>query len=115
MHNLVDEAVHLASGCQLAGFRHVVGTLWEVHDQCCLDVAQIFYETLRDEGMTDEAVAKALHKAVRTLRDRAIERVKISRAMMEGPRDAELVEEMKEIDLSVADPWSWAPYIHFGM
>ncbi|KAH6616261.1 CHAT domain-containing protein [Boeremia exigua] len=61
---LVDEAVHLAGSLQLAGFRHVIGTLWEVKDSHCVEAAQIVYETIRDEGMTDTAKdAKRLLKA----------------------------------------------------
>lgn len=66
---LVDEGIHLISACQLAGFRHVIGTLWAVSDQHCADVSRVVYETLRAEGMTDEAVCKGLHKAMRALRD----------------------------------------------
>ncbi|KAF2792066.1 hypothetical protein K505DRAFT_388192, partial [Melanomma pulvis-pyrius CBS 109.77] len=32
VNRLVDEGIHLASAFQLAGFRHVIGTLWEVSD-----------------------------------------------------------------------------------
>ncbi|RHZ62534.1 CHAT domain-containing protein [Aspergillus thermomutatus] len=66
---LVDEAVHLVGACQLAGFRHVVGTLWAVSDRHSVDVARVFYETLRDEGMTDYAVCKGVHLAICRLRD----------------------------------------------
>ncbi|KAF2623329.1 hypothetical protein BU25DRAFT_478129, partial [Macroventuria anomochaeta] len=38
---LVDEEIHLVSACQLAGFRHVVGTLREVLDKHCVDVARV--------------------------------------------------------------------------
>ncbi|RYP69875.1 hypothetical protein DL771_005818 [Monosporascus sp. 5C6A] len=75
VQSLVDESIHLISACQLAGFRHVIGTLWEVSDKLSVEVAGIFYETLYAEGMADgsmradEAVCKALHRAVRTLRD----------------------------------------------
>jgi len=65
---LADEGIHLVSAFQLAGFRHVVGTLWEVSDKHCVDVARVLYETLRDEGMTDVAVCRGLHRAVRALR-----------------------------------------------
>ena len=34
--SLVDESIHLISACQLAGFRHVIGTLWEVNDESCV-------------------------------------------------------------------------------
>ncbi|KAJ5740123.1 hypothetical protein N7533_012907 [Penicillium manginii] len=67
-NRLADEGVHLVSAFQLAGFRHVVGTLWEVSDKHCVDVARVLYETLRDEGMTDVAVCRGLHRALRELR-----------------------------------------------
>ncbi|KAI1649557.1 CHAT domain-containing protein [Daldinia loculata] len=53
---LADEAIHRVGTLQLAGFRHVVGTLWKVSDKHCADVARILYETLQAEGMTDIAV-----------------------------------------------------------
>jgi CHAT domain-containing protein len=57
---------------QLAGFRHVVRTLWEVSDKHCVDVARVLYETMRDEGMTNLAVCRRLRLAVRALRDEGI-------------------------------------------
>jgi hypothetical protein len=69
---LMDENVHLISSFRLAGFRHVVGTLWEVQDEYCVDVARIFYETLRDEGISDNAVCLGLHRATMTLRNRVV-------------------------------------------
>ncbi|KAH8751864.1 CHAT domain-containing protein [Hyaloscypha sp. PMI_1271] len=68
----IDENIHLTNAFQLAGFRHVIGTLWEVSDPHCVKVAKILYETIRDEGMKDEAVSRGLHKAIRTLRDEVI-------------------------------------------
>ncbi|KAH7129707.1 CHAT domain-containing protein, partial [Dactylonectria estremocensis] len=61
---LADEGIHLVSAFQLAGFRHVVGTLWEVSDKHCVDVARVLYETMRDDGMMDVAVCRVLHQAV---------------------------------------------------
>ncbi|KAF3930121.1 hypothetical protein ABW19_dt0207115 [Dactylella cylindrospora] len=69
---VIGEGVHLISACQLSGFRHVVGTLWEVNDSHCVGVADIFYQTLRDEGVTDKAVAIGLHRAVIALRNESI-------------------------------------------
>lgn len=69
-YRLIGESIHLVSACQLAGFRHVVGTLWEVSDELCVDVAQILYSTLEEKSLTDEAVALGLHRALRCLRDR---------------------------------------------
>ncbi|RYP54761.1 hypothetical protein DL769_010292 [Monosporascus sp. CRB-8-3] len=102
---LADEGIHLVSALQLAGFRHVVGTLWEVSDRHCVDVARVLYETLRDEGMTDAAVCRGLHRAVRVLRDGRIER--------EGEgRDAKLLG-MGTQARGQTNPY-WIPYVHFG-
>ena len=70
--DLDDEGINLISACQLAGFRHVIGTLWEVSDRYCVRVARTVYETLRDEGLTDAAVARGLHRATKELRDESI-------------------------------------------
>lgn len=78
---LVDEGIHLASAFQLAGFRHVIGTLWEVSDSHCVNAAEVVYKTIRDEGMTDTTVCRGLHRAVRALREG---RVKKTMAMDEG-------------------------------
>ncbi|KAK0611676.1 CHAT domain-containing protein [Immersiella caudata] len=107
---LADEGIHLVSAFQLAGFRHVVGTLWEVSDKHCVDVARVLYETLRDEGMTDVAVCRGLHRAVRALRYSGIrgEKEKEERA-----RDATLEFSESRVQ-TMADPY-WVPYIHFGV
>ncbi|KAI0409253.1 CHAT domain-containing protein [Xylaria palmicola] len=67
--DLIDEGIHLSGAFHLAGFRNIVGTLWEVSDSHCVDVARVVYETLRDVGLTDHAVCLGLHHAVRALRD----------------------------------------------
>ncbi|KAF3938038.1 hypothetical protein ABW19_dt0200828 [Dactylella cylindrospora] len=70
--NLLDEGIHLISAFQLAGFRHVIGTLWQVHDDCCVEVAQLFYKHIAHGGMTDRSVCIALHKTILELRNRWI-------------------------------------------
>ncbi|MCX4791748.1 MULTISPECIES: CHAT domain-containing protein [unclassified Streptomyces] len=69
--NLADEAIHLTSAFQLAGFPHVVGTLWEIDDQIAVTVADTFYTHLRTpDGTIDTSrAARALHQAVRGVRD----------------------------------------------
>jgi CHAT domain-containing protein len=67
--NLVDEGIHLVSALQLAGFKHVIGTLWEVSDKHSVDVTRHLYETLEKEGLNDTAVCRGLHRALRSIRD----------------------------------------------
>jgi len=68
---LIDEAIHLTSAFQLAGFPHVIGTLWEIDDRLALEVADGFYTALHTgSGALDTSrAAAALHQAVRQLRD----------------------------------------------
>ncbi|MEV0690747.1 CHAT domain-containing protein [Streptomyces sp. NPDC050388] len=68
---LADEAVHIVSAFQMAGFPHVVGSLWHVDDMIGAEVALSVYEALdTGDGTLDVArTAEALHRAVRTLRD----------------------------------------------
>lgn len=106
LKGLGDEGVHLISSLQLAGFQHVVGTLWEVSDQHCVEVARKFYETLRDRGMTDEAVCQGLHRATRALRDRSFDGEV-------GQRKAFCIDDgVTRRDLM---DYHWVPYVHFGV
>jgi len=70
--DLLDEGIHLTSAFQLAGFPHVIGTLWPILDRVAVDVAAGFYTRLRSpSGSLDvNASAAALHDCVRELRDR---------------------------------------------
>jgi tetratricopeptide (TPR) repeat protein len=68
--DLLDEAIHLTSAFQLAGFRHVVGTLWKVDDVISATVAKGFYASLSDaEGLHCARSAAALRTSVLALRD----------------------------------------------
>jgi hypothetical protein len=84
---LLDEAIHLASAFQMAGFPHVIGTLWTIADECASDVADTFYSLLdTGDGQLDTGrAAHALHHAIRRLRDK--------------------------LPLT---PSLWAPYLHAG-
>ena len=84
---LIDEAIQLTNAFQLAGFPHVIGTLWEISDQMAVTIAGSFYTTLRTgPGTVDTSrAALALHDAARAARD-------------ELPRTPSL----------------WAAYIHAG-
>lgn len=70
VRNLADESIHLASAFQLAGFMHVVGTLWAADDDAAVSIADKFYEgvELYDRQLFNQresgSVAYALHYAV---------------------------------------------------
>ncbi|KAH7020368.1 CHAT domain-containing protein [Ilyonectria destructans] len=102
--SLSDESIHLVSAFQSAGFRHVIGTLWAVSDKHCVDVATCLYETLHKEGMTDAAVSRGLHKALRKLRDESIgsnQEMRNSKKVVVKGRKGHLAS-------------FWIPYVHFG-
>lgn len=72
---LIDEAIHLTSAFQLAGFPHVIGTLWEINDELAAQLAADFYAqlstTANPHGHLDtDTAAHALHRTVRQVRDR---------------------------------------------
>ncbi|MGW2081574.1 CHAT domain-containing protein [Streptomyces sp. NPDC001939] len=69
--DLIDEAIHLAAIFHLAGFRRVVGTLWEIEDTSAARIADAFYDHLTtSSGEIDTSrAAHALHQAVRRVRD----------------------------------------------
>jgi tetratricopeptide (TPR) repeat protein len=49
---LVDESIHLISEFQMAGFRHVIGTLWEVKEERLVDA---LWE-VKEERLVDESI-----------------------------------------------------------
>jgi CHAT domain-containing protein len=85
--HLLDEAIHLASAFQMAGFSHVIGTLWEINDAIAVEIAESFYTNLTtpDHILDPRRAACALNSAARTLRDRL-----------------------------PANPYLWASHIHAG-
>jgi len=96
---LLDEGIHLAGACQLAGFPTVIGTLWQVQDQFSPTVSDVLYRTMlvQDDDVLDiNKAAEGLHFAVRKVREDSRQRK---------------FKAGKGTD----DPMSWAPYIHVGV
>ena len=85
---LADEVLHLASGFEVAGFVHVVASLWVSDDSTCLEVARSFYQEIckNDSKITsDGVVARALQSSVVRVREQLLE-----------------------------EPLAWAQFVHVG-
>ncbi|QRV89143.1 CHAT domain protein [Ceratobasidium sp. AG-Ba] len=68
---LPDEATHLAAGMLIAGYPSVIGTIWSIEDEDAPVVAEAVYsELLKDGKMDHTRSARALHKAVKVLREK---------------------------------------------
>ncbi|MEU9448816.1 CHAT domain-containing protein [Streptomyces sp. NPDC048277] len=64
-----DDPLHLALSCQIAGYRHTVGTMWSVLDRSAAELAGRFYANLTVDGrLAYDTAADALHRAVLHLR-----------------------------------------------
>ena len=64
-----DEAIHLASAMQFAGFRSVIGTMWWVNDGETNQITSTFYEHMVDEtGRLDHTrAAFALNETMKSV------------------------------------------------
>jgi CHAT domain-containing protein len=92
--SLADETINIASAFQLAGFRHVVGTLWRTKDDVCLQVACTFYRTLLQKSS-----ATGLAMSGR-------ETMKVAQALHVAMDEVRLQQPNK--------PLVWAPFVHIG-
>jgi CHAT domain-containing protein len=85
---LLDEVIHLVSGFQVAGFGHVIGSMWPSADGVCAEVARDFYMKLSQEDKLlseNGSIASALQSSVIKARERYWR-----------------------------EPLLWAQYVHFG-
>jgi CHAT domain-containing protein len=68
---LSDKVIHLASGFQVAGFGHVIGSMGPSNDIICVEVAKGFYEQLKTHYNVQDsskAIAAALHNSAMEVR-----------------------------------------------
>jgi tetratricopeptide (TPR) repeat protein len=97
---MADEAVHLAAGFLLAGFSHVIATLWDTHSDICVEVAEAFYaELVRERG--DVLLGEEEGDAGKAARNRKI-RVTLHVAVL----------KVRERRLRL--PLAWAGFVHLG-
>jgi hypothetical protein len=84
---LTDEALHMASAFQLAGYSQSIATAWEVGDAFAATAAAEFYRHIAPAlaARGPLPAAAALHATVRALRD-----------------------------LHRAEPWAWSALVHAG-
>lgn len=77
--DLANEAITLSAALHVAGFRHIIGTLWSVQDRAAAAVTQEFYGYVDADEATgpgsahdfdSSAAARHLHRAVHALRER---------------------------------------------
>jgi CHAT domain-containing protein len=70
---LSEEAVHIAGGMLLAGYRGVVATMWSIQDDLAPEVADEFYRHMMEDGGRPDSqrAAEALHLSVQKLRQKA--------------------------------------------
>ena len=84
---LSEEAIHIAAGMLLAGYRGAIATMWTIMDNDAPRVTEDVYKSLLGNGKVPDSrqAAKALHDAIERLRD------------------------------SGASFLSWVPFIHVGL
>jgi CHAT domain-containing protein len=70
--SLSEEAVHIAGGMLLAGYRGVVATMWSIQDDLAPEVTNEFYRYIMEgeERPDPTKAAEALHMSVQKLRKR---------------------------------------------
>jgi CHAT domain-containing protein len=69
---LSEEAVHIAGGMLLAGYRGVVATMWSIQDDLAPEVTDEFYKHVMKDGERPDSrkAAEALHMSVQKLREK---------------------------------------------
>ncbi|WP_371642610.1 CHAT domain-containing protein [Streptomyces mirabilis] len=65
-----DESMTLSAALHYTGYRHVIATLWSIHDSVAATVVEDVYREMYENGtLRCEHAAVALHRVVRRLRD----------------------------------------------
>ena len=127
-NRLLDESLHLIAAFQLVGFRHVIGTLWEVDDRMCVDMAIAAYQGMQRKDMSDGSVSESLHHACRSLRNQWVQENTLraaARRDLTARREHVSGEELhsNSSDLRAGRdivpfddvPLHWVPFVHFGI
>ncbi|KAF4626776.1 hypothetical protein G7Y89_g11379 [Cudoniella acicularis] len=102
------------------GFRHIVGTLWEVNDESCVEIARTTYEEMKDGAMTDKSVRHRNGSGGKGEPSLLETGTNINDMSSRGERDERLPRDVIACDDSDDDDestgsLSWVSYIHFGV
>ena len=117
----MDEGLHLIAACQVAGFQHVIGTLWEVSDRLCVEAARGIYEWMHAEGLSHASVSEGLHRTCRKLRTEWVQGSEERRAKLREEEDIEtdgvsdIEGKLRKVELAEGEPLLWVPYVHYGI
>ncbi|MFE6286727.1 CHAT domain-containing protein [Streptomyces sp. NPDC057877] len=83
----MDEAISLTAALRFAGWRDVIGSLWTANDEAIAEAAEAVFTAVAGRAdPTGDDVARALHSAMRELRD------------------------LTESEVAIL----WAPFVHMG-
>ena len=71
---LSEEAIHIAAGMLLAGYKGAIATMWSILDNDAPRVTEDVYESLLGDGKVPDSkrAAEALHHAIERLRDSGV-------------------------------------------
>jgi hypothetical protein len=86
---LRDEVIHVVSGFQVAGFPHVIGSLWSAGDAECVQVSSCFYSSLFEHGGVPDVEGRRVAWAL---------------------QEAVLAVRAGDMDM----PLNWAQFVHYG-
>lgn len=95
---LGDEGIHMISAFQLAGFSHVIGSLWSVTDGFTTAINRDIYSAIKSKGFSDESVALSLHNALHNARQIA----------------SDLYRNV-DPNGGIGNPFLWGSFIHVGI
>jgi hypothetical protein len=82
-----DEAMTIGAAMHIAGFRHVIATLWSIYDSIAPEMADYVYGALSgpDGRLTLDGTARALNAAARELRGRGRHALQWAPYLHSGP------------------------------
>jgi CHAT domain-containing protein len=106
---LADETIYIATAFHLAGFRHVVATLWLAKDDVCPQVARAFYTALL-RGSTSSGSARCVPERHRRYFG-IYEEPLVEREPLIGREPPGVAHALH---IAVDKPLLWAPFVHIG-